>query len=398
MRSDRLLALLLVACGYDAPLDPQAPLPGSVITGEVLVTGVEVPGDVAVLVYAADDPPPPAGTGRPLTFTTVPAAAFTGPGAGVAAAPYALTDLPAGAYLLQALMDLDGDFNPFEATTAGATCGDVGGAHLGDLATGEVAVVELGADLRLDDVTIVVGSVVPIERPAFFVASETAISRAGSLNPTTPQRFTLAATAVHTAFGPTFPLDLQGPCTPVEGTPLCDPTVLDLCDTAVWVHVKDADGNGLPDLRADLPAEAGIPDIWPRVYLQLLGAPEGESWSAEAIPLLAEIGAMQLGAPQPLPFGTPVPLAAASVTWLPVAKHVHPNGALVDPRTGEAYDVVDLRVTADPASIPAGTWAVTVVSESGQTWSVPNRLAEIGVSTRPDAFDPSLQGLALPVD
>lgn len=386
MRSE-LLFLCAVACAYTAPLDPDAPAAGSVLAGEVVVTGVEIPGDVIVLAYDATNPPPPAGTGAPLTFTTVAASSFTRPGAGIAAAPYTLTSLPPGDYLLQALMDLDGDFNPFVDVAAGATCGDVAGAHVTDLATAEPAVVTLPASTRLDDVSIVIGSVVSIERPA-FVPSGT-VSRAASLDPTTPQRFELTATAVHTAIAEDFPLDLAGPCAPVPDQPFCDPTQLDLCDTAIWVHVVDANGDGVPDLRPDLPVEAGIPDIWPRVYLQWLDAPNGETWSAEAIPLLAELGAMQLGAPAPVPFGRPVPLSKASVTWLPIARRTVDGG---EPET------IDLRQTLDPTSIPEGAWSVTVVSESGQTWTVPNALAQIGVTTQPDRFDPTTQGAALTVD
>ncbi len=394
MRSDRTLLLvgLVAGCTYQAPVDPARPTPRSVIRGEVLLTGVDAPGDTIVFVYRAADPPPPAGTGRPVGFTTIPAAAFGG-GRGTSSAPYTITNLEPGTYLLRGLTDRDGDFNPLDSSTAGATCGDVAGAYLSDLALGTPGTVEVGPNDRVEGITVVVGSTIPIERPAFTLA-DAWVNRADALDPTTPQRFTLQATAVHAAFGPDFPLDLAGPCPQLPGTPLCD-AGLDPCQTALWVHIVDADGDGLPDLRQDLPAEAGIPDVWPRVYLELLDPPEGERWTAEAIPLLTELAT---GTLDPIPIGQPVPLHTLSVTWLPVARHTHPGGALFDESSGLDYDLIDMRATGNPASIPEGAWSVTVVASSGQTWTLPNRLATIGVSTRPEAFDPDAQGDALIVE
>lgn len=379
MRSERALLLLaLVACDYQAPL-LDLPPPDNVIAGEVVVSGVDQASDVIVLLFDAADPGPPAGTGSPLTFTTVPGTDFTGDGAGLQAGPFTFTGIPDGAYLVQGLMDRDGDFNPFEGTLAGSTCGDVVGGHLSDVVTQQLAPVRVEGGQLLDDVPVLLALQVPFERPAFaFESAE--VSQSAAANPTTPQTFTLRASAVHTAFAEDLPLDLAGPCVPVAGTPLCDPALLQPCETALWVNVADAEGDGLPDLRPE-----GIPDVWPRVYLQLLDdtLERGESWSAEALPLGAELGAMALGAPAPVPFGTPVPLEQLSVTWLPVALHTLPDGT---------EERVDLR---EGGAIPTGTWAVTVVLESGQTWTVPNTLAQIGVTTQPALFDPATQGAVL---
>ncbi|MEZ4318635.1 MAG: hypothetical protein R3F61_14065 [Myxococcota bacterium] len=410
MRSS-LWLLALVACDYEAPVLRDQPPVGNVVAGELVANGVAVPGDTIVLVYAANDPGPPVGTGSPVTLATVPAAAFTGEGAGIQSAPFTVTGLPDGSYLVQALMDLDGDFNPFDISVSGATCGDVAGAHLADLVSGTVAPVTVQGGENLDDVTVVLGTVVPIERPAFELPGPAAVDRQASLSPTTPQTFALASTAVHSAFGLAFPVDLPGPCPESPAAPgFCDLAQLNPCDTAFWVHVVDADGDGLPDLRADLPPEAGIPNIWPRVYLQYLGVPnadgtgfdplpEGESWSAEAFPFLAEIGAFAAGlipAP-PVPFGPTVPMRALSVTWAPVAKHVHPGGAQTDQATGEAFDLVDLRLGSPLDAVPPGAWSITVVAESGQTWRIPNALALAGYTSQPEAFDPAGQAGVLVV-
>ena len=414
MRSDSavLLSLLaLAACDFEAPVLEDAPPIGNVVSGTLLANGVDVPGDTMVLVYEAANPGPPEGTGSPITFATVPAAAFTGDAGGIESASYTLTGLPDGTYVLQALMDLDGDFNPFDISVSGATCGDVVGAHVTDLVTGSIAPVTVSGGELVDDVSIALGTVVPIERPAFAYAEQQVVDRAASLDPMTPQTFSLTSSAIHTAFGLDFPVDLTGPCPESPALPgYCDLEQLAPCDVAFYVRVADDDGDGLPDLRADLPPEAGIPDIWPRVFLEYLGRPledgsgfeplpEGESWSAEAFPFLAEIGAFSAGLvpTPPVPFGPTVPLRELSVTWAPVVRYTHPGGGTLNEATGEMFDLLDLRQGAETDAIPAGAWSVTVISETGQTWTVPNAIAITEVSTQPDVFDPSSQAGVLVV-
>ena len=81
------------------------------------------------LVLAESAPPPPLGTGRPVTFAVVPRAALFTPGApdGLRSAPFVISQVPAGRYTVRAVLDVDGDFDPFALTRASATRGDVGG-------------------------------------------------------------------------------------------------------------------------------------------------------------------------------------------------------------------------------------------------------------------------------
>ena len=98
----------------------------------------------------------------PITFSSVPGEAYTGDWAGVQAAPYSTSRIPDGSWILSALLDADGDFQPLLSSNAGATCGDWVGAHVADLATGTIAPVDVSGGILLDDVTVTVGAVVSV--------------------------------------------------------------------------------------------------------------------------------------------------------------------------------------------------------------------------------------------
>jgi hypothetical protein len=61
-----------------------------------------------------------------------------------------------------------------------------------------------------------------------------------------------------------------------------------------------------------------------------------------------------------VPLGVPTPLTRYELIWVPAAQHVLPDGSV------EVVTAPDL---------PAGAWALSVVSFTGQTWTVPNELA-----------------------
>lgn len=362
--------LSLLACAWSPPLDPDAPQVLNSLAGTVVYSGEPEPQTVIVLLFAADDPPPPAGTGRPVAFSTVPASEFTGDGAGLQSAPWTLSRVPDGDWLVTALMDMDGDFHPLLSSNAGATCGDYGGAHLQSLSSSDLGVVSVEGGTLLDEVAVLVVNPYPTERPAWQFDANAVDQLAAAVALADPSNddelFTLSSTGVASEV-----LQLSGP---FDGT--------DLCDTAFWVHFVDSDADGLPDPHPeDAYAALGIPHAWPRIYLQYLDLNEeqlaaGESYVAEAIvnPLLIDLYG------GPVPVGVPTPLTQLSVAFVPAAQHLLADGS------AELLQAPDL---------PAGAWSVTVVAQTGQTWTLPNELAAF--QSTDDSFTPASQAQVLVV-
>jgi hypothetical protein len=344
---------LLAACSFHVPLDPDAPTPTNTISGTVVADTAGSP--TFVLLFAADDPPPPTGTGSPVTFSSIPASAFTGDGQGLQSAPFAITGVPDGNWLITALLDADGDFQPLLSSNAGATCGDWVGAHITDLTTGDFAPVTVEGGETLDDVPVLVGRELTTERPAFTIAE-------GAIDQTSEdmQSFTLASTGIHSEV-----VDLDGPY---------DPDAPAACQTSFLVYINDADGDGQPDPHPnpDL-AAAGALDIWPRIYVQYAGeVPDGESWATEAV-IFPDF--LFTGEVSP---GVPTPRTSLTAIFTGAAVHTLADG------TQEVVYAPDL---------PPGPWSVTVVSITGQTWTLPNETA--GFPSTSDDFDPTTQGATL---
>lgn len=384
MHTLRTLGLLFLAgCAYEAPDDPAAEVAPAVISGTLLVSGADEAATTMVLIYDAADPPPPVGTGSPLTFATVPATRFRGAGDGLLEAPFEIA-LPGiqGDVLVTALADQDEDFYPLpplSSVLGGATCGDLSGAHVADLSTGELQAVTVATGVESRGISVVVARESLLERPAFVMqGGSPTMSREAAAAGTT-QTFRMASTGVAAVLpgedGVTPLLDLADP---FDGS--------DPCGTSFWLTVYDRDGDGQPDEHPDLPG-TGLPDAWPRVILQYLGeidesgvvvtAPaEGESWVAQAA-LLPDV--VWFGE---VPLNVPTPVTEVEYVWLPVARHT------LDGTT---------ETVQDPSALPAGAWSVTLISVAGQTWTLPNALAGVGTSDE-SRFVPASQAGALLVE
>lgn len=386
-----VLPLLLTACAYEAPLDPEATGAAAQVTGTVIVTGLDEAADTLVLVYPGDNPPPPAGTGSPLTFGVVPAAAFRSATAGSLEATFDLTlqGVADGEVLITALVDVDGDFyplSPFSTVTGGATCGDLSGAHLRDLETGELAPVTVAANQTASGVTVLVGRESTFERPAFVMQGGSPVLVKEDYLAGETLLIDLASTEIGVARpdgdGLASFLELTGP---FDGS--------DTCDTAFWVTVVDADGDGLPDPHPVL-GDAAM-DAYPQLILQFLGTVDAEgtltptdpavdgSWVAYAALFPDDVW---FGT---VPLNTPTPLTEVSYAWAPVAQHTLPDGTveIVAPDPEDP--------TAAVRAIPVGAWSVTVVNVAGQTWTLPNELGRLPPLQGFDSYEPQSQRGAL---
>ncbi len=370
-----LLVLPAVACSWEVPLDTGGAPVANVIEGTVVLSGLDEPAETWLALYASDDPPPPDGTGRPAGLTAVAAEELAGEPGGLYAGSFAFTGVPDGDWLVTALVDTDHDFHPLVDYRAGATCGDVLGAAVADLETQDLATVSVSGGERRRGVAVVAGSAVPFERPAFRFSS----NQVSQTDPGT-YAFGLVSVGVYTEdYTLTGPADLS------------DPKAYDPCDTQFVTMATDADGDGLPDPHPTYgDAVTGAYDIWPRIYLEYVGPidseggvvlEEGESYVSEAIVDPTAWLPASMGGSGSIPVNTVQPQTSLTAIFVPVARHVLPDGS------SETLSV------AAGDNLPRGKWAVTVVSPTGQTWTLPNGLAE--ATSTDDSFSAITQGAFL---
>lgn len=359
-----LLTLLLTSCDYQPdtlPVDSddypqQVTLSGHVI----LASGHDAPGTPHVVLYDAARPPPPAGLGSPLNLAIAGEwgaleSADTGlPGQGVASAAWSMTGVSSGTYLLSALVDNDGDFNPFPGISdyaGGATCGDQLGAYLYTSADSSPLPFTVQAPDRIDNVDILVSSPLPFERPAFVLhEDEVVLDHSIAPDPAdllgTLQVFTLKSTGIDA------PLLTLNPPDAAE------------CPTRFTILVRDADGDGVADpypLSAEV-AALGAVDMFPQVLLTYISdldgnVPEEGSFVAPLIP-------------SPFALGDYTPNVPFTTDTLPV---VFLGAALAVDANGN----VDRSTLLEGDDFPTGIWGLAVLNHTGQIWLTPNSLAGV---------------------
>jgi len=377
MRSVLILGAL-AGCSYEPPVIQQTTGLSS-IAGEVVVAvPVEQVGDVVIFLSEATNPMPPYGTGLPVAATEVRASDFGEDASGLVSAPWAASDMPDGDYVITALMDVDGNFSPLVDAMSTATCGDIVGAHLDDITNQQLAPVHVdgaGIGTFVPDVTIVLAQEIPFAPPA-FTGGDTVDSAAAAQNPTS-QVYTLDAVGIHSSI-----FDVPGP----------EDFGPDSCGAIFPLYAPDEDGDGHFDPHPN-PAIAaqGVFNVWPKVFLQYLGVPstddqgnttyasglaEGEAWAGENVPSPRYT---LLGTLQP---GQTVYEPSLDYVWLPAALHITPENP-----AGE--------IVQDVSQIPKGAWSITMISFTGQTWTIPNKL----VTYPPTGdWDPSIEGGVLDVE
>lgn len=334
------------------------------IEGAVIVTS-RARGKIVLFLYDAARPPPPVGTGRPLTFTVVSREALFAnapdDSAGPFSAPYAFSLVTPGHYLVRGFIDANDDFSPWYGVTADTTAGDVGGAAI-DPVTRAFRVIEVGTDesgapvpaLEVP-VSFSDAATVPLDRPIFSVN------------------------------GGVESVDLTTPATvlQLQATPVVD-GVMNQPSPGFLLRFLDDDGDGMPD---DANGD-GVPETWPRVVVRKLSErsplldendlDKNGIVDTEGVDYAHADGSID-GKPDVVVIAAgfdPTEYAAqlfdamgrVKTTPTPVA-HLK---LVIRPR---ALDVSNPSAPAPLQSVPSGRYAVTVIQQTGQTWRVPNELS-----------------------
>ncbi|MGQ0505895.1 MAG: hypothetical protein ACT4TC_11315 [Myxococcaceae bacterium] len=399
----RLLLLCLVGWGCESPpvfptQDPRQNFLSSRIEGQVVVTS-KARGNAIVFLYDTARPPPPLGSGRPISFSVVSESELFGAASkdttsgGPFTAPYAFSLVGRGSYLVRAFLDHDEcviatpgcagpDFNPWYSVTSEPNRGDVGGAAV-DALTLVPRVITIADDdfgnLRpATDVQVSISdtALVPADRPAFAVTAGDAIFTAG-----TAQKILELSPE---------PLDLG---------------VVHQRQPVFFAKYVDDNDDGVPD---DANGD-GVGDFWPKVTVRKL---------KDTPPYLTDEndedrnGILDSsGADYPLQGaqadGKPdlVVLAAGFDPALVVPALTDGNGnPRLDPVPIQKLRLVlNLRAfdasrspPAQLAGVPQGRYAIIVQQFTGQSWRIPN---ELQTAVAPSRGLPSVvtQGFTLTV-
>lgn len=284
-----------------------APLPTGRISGVIRVASMFTK-DAWVFAFRAQDPPPPAGTGRPVAVASISAGSFTVAGSELEGR-FTITGLPAGTYLLSALFDADGSFSPVVDALAQPSGGDIGGSL-------ERPVV-LAEGAEVGNLSFNVDRVFPADRPGFAIVGTTArLLRAPLVQSFEIESHAYPALVVR-------PDHLALPVAPA-GTDLDQDNYPDLLPRVILTKMSDV---GDPRIALDDPGRVIVPGI------------------VDPLPFLHGISqGMLLDLPRRLRILVP-----------PAAFRLEAGG-----------------VRTPLGLPPAGRYRVNVLSPFGQTWSVPN--------------------------
>jgi hypothetical protein len=370
----KLLALALVAAACDRPPvdsteDQRQQANLSHISGNVVVQS-KARGNVVVLLFDAAHPPPPDGTGRPLSFTVIPQQTVFGNAAsgdsGPFTAPYSFSLVAPGAYILKGFVDANLDFIPWYFCTGDVDQGDVGGAAV-DPVTFLPRVISVDANTPADGVPVSFSdtATVPVDRPVFSPGPTQAITVQPSMTPT----------------GITLTIEPVNQGVILEKAPI------------FLARFIDNNGDGQPD---DANGD-GIPDMWPQVIVRKVDKnnPLLDENDLDKNGIIDATGAdydhLNTMNGNMIPAdGKPdaVVLAAAinpADPSFPLAPLLLDNMGHVKPQPTPVtklpvlikYFALDASDPAKPVplyKVPGGQWAIYVIQETGQTWRVPNEL------------------------
>jgi hypothetical protein len=330
------------------------PAQGGSISGAVTLHNYSgAVGDLVIAAYAANAPPPPLGLGRPLAVQFIPGVSVTGPSASL---PYALANLPAGSYVVSALLDPLHEFSgllSFMSTPPrGAQAAFVGGAVPSLIAVGSAAVS--GQNLAFDHAAT---PSLPFERPAFSVDPSSSLDVSSG----TPGDVTVVKLDAGTPAGLPYavaPADSGG-----GGLFHPTPAICGLSGKQVEDPTQSCTpGSPYQDMRAasNCTATPTHPWVSTQVYATPLDAP-GPVAAVVVNACQFCVALTNTADCSATPVATPSPVASLTAVVTNIA---------INPATGAPTG----------APLPTGHYAITAIEPTGQSWTLPNELAAAGMA------------------
>ena len=300
------------------------------IMGTVSLVHQSAIGNALIAAYAATAPPPPLGTGRPVAVQLIPSVLAAASGS--SPIPYLIANLAPGPYLILALHDPLDELSPsldyLSTPPQGAQISFAGGASPSVIQVGNT--IASAPAITLDGTSA--AETIPFPPPAFSlmgstlaVSSSAAPRTAAVINlvPDDPSGVPFALPATP-AFHPT-------PARDSTGQPYPDATTT--CKGASHPYVSSAVYASPIDTGSNLVAYVAVNACQ---FCQSL------TGSADCSAALLAI---------PLPMTVPIAVGVTNVAVNPATKM--PAGV----------------------ALPPGHYAITLVEQTGQSWTVPNALA-----------------------